>query len=68
MIGSDLENPDFVRLGESFGVPSFRVETPTALERELKVALGRAGPTLLVVPVDKGSEASPWDLIIPGGR
>jgi acetolactate synthase-1/2/3 large subunit len=68
VIGSDLENPDFVRLGESFGVRSFRVATPTALEHELRVALGRAGPTLLVVPVDKGTEASPWDLIIPGGR
>ena len=68
IIGSDLENPDFVRLGESFGVPSFRAETPTALERELKVALGRTGPTLLVVPVEKGAETSPWDLIIPGGR
>jgi thiamine pyrophosphate-dependent acetolactate synthase large subunit-like protein len=68
VIGSDLENPDFVRLGESFGVPSLRVDSPAALERELRVALGRAGPTLLVVPIERDSEASPWELIIPGGR
>jgi acetolactate synthase-1/2/3 large subunit len=68
VIGSDLENPDFVRLGESFGVPSLAVDGPAALERELGGALGRRGPTLIVVPVERDSEVSPWDLIIPGGR
>jgi acetolactate synthase I/II/III large subunit len=68
VIGSDLENPDFVRLGESFGVPSRRVDSPAALERELRAAIGRPGPALLVVPVERDSEASPWELIIPGGR
>ena len=68
VIGSDLDNPDFVRLGESFGVPSRRVDSPAALERELKLAFGRPGPTLLVVPVERDSETSPWELIIPGGR
>ena len=68
VIGSDLENPDFVRLGESFGVASRRVESPAALERELRAAFGRSGPTLIVVPVERDSEASPWELIIPGGR
>jgi acetolactate synthase I/II/III large subunit len=66
VIASDLENADFVRLGESFGVTSLRADTPAALERELKAALGRAGPTLLVVPVAKDSEPSPWELIVPG--
>jgi acetolactate synthase-1/2/3 large subunit len=68
VIGSDLENPDFVRLGESFGVTSLRVDSPAALERELKAALGRRGPTLIVVPVERDSEPSPWEFIIPGGR
>ena len=67
-IASDLLNPDFVRLGESFGVPSCRAEGPAALERELKAAFGRPGPALIVVPVERDSEASPWELIIPGGR
>jgi acetolactate synthase-1/2/3 large subunit len=68
VIGSDLTNPDFVRLGESFGVPSQVVRTPAALERELRAAFDRTGPTLLIVPVERDVEASPWDLIIPGGR
>ncbi len=68
VIGSDLENPDFVRLGESFGVPSPRVDSPAALGRELKAAFGRPGPTLIVVPVERDSEPSPWEFIIPGGR
>jgi acetolactate synthase I/II/III large subunit len=68
VIGSDLENPDFVRLGESFGVPSRKVATPAALERELKTAFGGRGPTLLVVPVERDTETSPWELIIAGSR
>lgn len=68
VIGSDLKNPDFVGLGNSFGVPSLSVGTPAALERELRTAFARRGPTLLVVPVEKDTEASPWELIIPGGR
>jgi len=68
VIGSDLENPDFVGLGESFGVPSRKVGSPAALERELRTAFGGRGPTLLVVPVERDTEASPWDLIIRDGR
>jgi len=68
VIGSDLVNPDFVRLGESFGVPSRRVGSPAALESELRAAFSRPGPSLIVVPVERDSEASPWELIIPGGR
>ena len=67
VIASDLRNPDFVRLGESFGVASCRATTPAALERELRAALGRRGPSLIVVPVAPDSEASPWELILPGG-
>ena len=66
VIGSDLANPDFVRLGESFGVPSSRVASPADLGRQLEIAFGRTGPTLLVVPIEKESEASPWELFIPG--
>jgi acetolactate synthase I/II/III large subunit len=68
VIGSDLGNPDFVRLGESFGVPSRKVATPAALERELKTAFSGRGPTLLVVPVERDTETSPWELIIAGSR
>ena len=34
-IGSDLDNPDFVRLAESFGMRGMRANTPDALMRSL---------------------------------
>jgi acetolactate synthase-1/2/3 large subunit len=68
VVGADLRNPDFERLAAAFGVPATRADDPVALERALRTALGRGGPQLIVVPVAKDSEPSPWELIIPGGR
>ena len=62
VIGSDLRNPDFVRLGESFGLRSARVETPDALRKALGRCLERDEPALLEVPV--GDMASPWPFIM----
>ena len=31
MIASELDNPDFVKLADSFGVAGYRAETPEAL-------------------------------------
>lgn len=64
-IGSDLENPDFVKLAESFGMRAYRVSSPAALERTLAEALGLDAPCLIEVPIEKGSEASPWPFIHP---
>lgn len=46
----DLNNPDFVALAESFGVPATRVRDAPTLAEALRVALGRAGPSLIEVP------------------
>lgn len=62
VIGSDLRNPDFVRLGESFGLRSARVKTPDALREELARCLERDEPALIEVPV--GDMASPWPFIM----
>ena len=62
VIGSDLRNPDFVRLGESFGLRSARVETPDALRKALGRCLERDEPALIEVPV--GNMASPWPFIM----
>ena len=43
-LGSKLVNPDFVKFGESFGVPSFRAESPQALRRILDKAFGLNSP------------------------
>ncbi len=36
LIGSDLANPDFVKLAESFGIGGYRVSGPEALRRALE--------------------------------
>jgi acetolactate synthase-1/2/3 large subunit len=65
LICSDLVNPDFIRLAESFGVAGHRVTTPSELEGALEKALTNNGPSLIEVPVERASEASPWEFIQP---
>ncbi len=61
LIGSDLANPDFVRLAESFGIGGYRVSGPEALRQALEKALGRNEPALIEVPC--GDMPSPWQFI-----
>jgi len=65
LICSDLVNPDFMHLAESFGMPGYRATTPGELKRLLEKALGESGPSLIEVPVETGSEATPWEIIFP---
>jgi acetolactate synthase I/II/III large subunit len=65
LIGSDLVNPDFVKMAESFGLQAFRAASPDALRRALEQALALDRPTLIEVPVKQGSEVSPWPFIHP---
>lgn len=50
VIASDLVNPDFVRLGESFGVKSKRVRTPDELRLAIDQAIQADEPALIEVP------------------
>ena len=56
--GTDFGNPDFVRFGESFGLPSWRVESPDELAVRLTHALSLDRPSLIVVPVDYSLDVS----------
>src|SRR5215469_1576419 len=40
VIGSDLANPDFMRLADSFGIGGYRATSPDGLRRALEQALG----------------------------
>ena len=51
VIASDLRNPDFVKLAESFGMTGMRVTTPDALRPALRKAIASNEPTLIEVPV-----------------
>jgi acetolactate synthase-1/2/3 large subunit len=65
LIGSELRNPDFVKLAESFGVAASRVSTPDGLKRELERALALDAPALIEVSIERGSEVSPWPFLMP---
>jgi acetolactate synthase-1/2/3 large subunit len=65
VIGSDLVNPDFVKFAESFGVAGYRAATPEALKPVLEKALAADAPVLIEVPIETGSEASPWEFLTP---
>ena len=61
VIGTDLANPDFVRLGESFGIGAHRATSPEALRRTLERSLASNEPALIEVPV--GEMPSPLQFI-----
>ena len=50
-IGSELHNPDFVKLAEAYGVRGIRVDGAEKLESALRDALAVEAPTLIEVPV-----------------
>jgi acetolactate synthase-1/2/3 large subunit len=65
VVASDLVNPDFVRLAESFGVGAVRVTSPETFRAALEKALADGGPYLIAIEVLKDSEISPWAFIHP---
>jgi len=65
VVASDLINPDFVKLAESFGVPAARVTSPAHFRPALEKALADGGPYVISVEVPTDSEVSPWAFIHP---
>ncbi|MEY9183345.1 acetolactate synthase-1/2/3 large subunit [Bradyrhizobium sp. USDA 326] len=65
VVASDLVNPDFVKLAESFGVAAARVTAPDQFRAVLEKALAHGGPYLVSVEVTRDSEVSPWAFIHP---
>ena len=51
IIGTKLHNPDFVKLAESYGVASVRVQEADELEAALNKAIGADTVSLIEVPV-----------------
>jgi acetolactate synthase I/II/III large subunit len=61
IIASDLRNPDFVRLAQSFGMAARQVSSPHDLQTALADALSRDEPALLTAKV--GEMPDPWPYI-----
>ncbi len=49
-LDTELNNPDFPRLAESFGVVGRRASTPEEVASAVREAIDRDGPTLIEVP------------------
>ncbi|MGY4161671.1 acetolactate synthase-1/2/3 large subunit [Bradyrhizobium sp. USDA 4461] len=65
VVASDLVNPDFVKLAESFGVGAARVTSPDHFRPVLEKALADGGPYVISIEVPTDSEVSPWAFIHP---
>ena len=64
IIGADLNNPDFVKLAESFGVVGYRVTSPAELKPLLEKAIALDKPVLIEVVQERGCETSPWKFLL----
>ena len=65
VIGSELVNPDFVKMAESYGAIAYRATTPQLLREILERAFAADAPVVIDVPVEQGSEVSPWQFLHP---
>ena len=61
VIASDLTNPDFLKLADSFGIMGLRATSPDALRQALRKALASGEPALIEVPV--GEMPNPFSLL-----
>ena len=62
VFASELTNPDFKAMAESFGLAAWRVHTPEELRPALREALAADAPGLIEMPVSE--MPSPWPYIL----
>ena len=68
VICSDLHNPDFVKLAESFGAAGFLVDDPESLRAAIRQAFEEKGPSIIEVKVEDFFPP-PWPfLMMPQNR
>jgi acetolactate synthase-1/2/3 large subunit len=63
-IATDLKNPDFVKMAESFGVEGMRAHSPAELKTTIEKAFARKAPVLIEAPV--GQMPDPWKHVALG--
>jgi acetolactate synthase-1/2/3 large subunit len=68
VICSDLHNPDFIKLTESFGAAAFLADDPESLRQAIRYAFSQNGPAIIEVQVEEFFPA-PWPfLMMPQNR
>ncbi|TAJ88511.1 MAG: hypothetical protein EPO41_20535 [Reyranella sp.] len=60
-IATELRNPDFVKLAESFGIDAVRVGSPEELGNAISRGIAKGAPLLIDCPV--GQFPDPWPLV-----
>lgn len=66
-IATELRNPDFVKLAESFGIDAVRVASPEELGTAISRGIAKGAPLLIDCPV--GQFPDPWPLVtLPRNR
>ncbi|MGI9504321.1 MAG: thiamine pyrophosphate-dependent enzyme, partial [Geminicoccaceae bacterium] len=67
LIATDLTNPDFVKLAESFGAMGLPATSPETLRTALRKAFDHKGPSVIEVRV--GEMPNPWEfMLLPSTR
>jgi acetolactate synthase-1/2/3 large subunit len=61
ILGSELKNPDFVKLADAHGITGRRTDTPEGLRKALNESIKANEPTLIEVPV--GQMPNPWKVM-----
>jgi acetolactate synthase-1/2/3 large subunit len=56
--GTDVRNPDFVALAESYGLPAWRCGSAAQFGQHLRHALGLDVPSLIVLPIDYSTDVA----------
>lgn len=57
-IASDLDNPDYLKLADAFGIAGRRADSPDALRAAIAASIEADEPTLIEVPL--GPVSNPW--------
>lgn len=69
IVGSELHNPDFVKLAESFGAKAYRADSFEEFRTHLEAAIddSKDGPVVIEIPCERGSETPAWEFLMPAG-
>jgi acetolactate synthase-1/2/3 large subunit len=62
-LGTDLVDPDYLKLADAFGLPATRVDTPDGLRSALAAAVASGAGTLIEVQVPDDLPSA-WDIIL----
>jgi len=67
VVGSELHNPDFVKLAESFGAKASRAHSFEQFRAQLLTAIedSKQGPVVIEIPCETGSESPAWEFLMP---